>query len=282
MRVAVIGAAGMLGKDLLAALGSDVVGLTHAEIEVRDRESVEAALPPDVDWVVNTAAFHDVDGCEADPARAFAVNGVGALHVATAAARRSAGVVFISTDYVFDGSSPLPYTENSPSAPLNIYGVSKVAGELSVKAANPRHLIVRTAYLFGKRQSGKGWNLVSGILERARRGERLSVATDLVFSPTYTSDLAHRIADLLRRGVTGTVHVTNAGACSRLEFTHFVLDAAGLAGNIVEVRAADLPWRARRPVRSQLESEIQPRLGLGPMPHWQDAVRRYLKEDSPP
>lgn len=279
MRVAVIGAGGMLGTDLMAVLGADGVGLTHADVEVASRESVEAALPAEVDWVINTAAFHDVDGCEAAPRRAFEVNAVGALNVAAAAGARGAGVVFLSSDYVFDGTDSVPYGEDAAVAPLNVYGVSKVAGELAVRAATSRHLVVRSAYLFGKRRSGKGWNVVSAVVERARRGEPLTVATDLVFSPTYTADLARRIVVLLEHKVTGTVHVTNAGACTRLEFTRAVLEEAGLDAPIRQVSAAELPWRARRPLLSALASPLQERLGLPPLPGWRDAVRRYLKEE---
>jgi dTDP-4-dehydrorhamnose reductase len=282
VRVAVVGASGMLGADLMALLGSEGVGLTHAGVEVCSRESVEAGLPDDVEWVINTAALHDVDGCEADPSRAFAVNAVGALNVASVAAARGAGVVFLSTDYVFDGSSHTPYGEDTAVAPLNVYGVSKVAGELSVRAVTPRHLVVRSAYLFGRRRSGKGWNVVSAIVDHARKRQPLTVATDLVFSPTYTADLARRIVTLLEYKVTGTVHVTNAGACSRLEFTRAVLEATGLDARIIEVKAADLPWRARRPLRSALASPVQERLGFAPMPGWRDAVRRYLEEESVP
>jgi len=182
VRVAVIGASGMLGTDLMAVLGAEGVGLTHADVEVASRESVEAALPAEVDWVINTAAFHDVDGCEADPRRAFEVNALGALNVAAAAAARGAGVVFLSSDFVFDGTDSVPYGEDAAVAPLNVYGVSKVAGELAVRAATPRHLVVRSAYLFGKRRSGKGWNVVSGIVERARRGEPLTLMPNVFWN----------------------------------------------------------------------------------------------------
>jgi dTDP-4-dehydrorhamnose reductase len=279
-RVAIVGATGQLGADLVRCFGSRALPLSHADVDVRDAARLSVVIPAGTDWVINAAAFHQVDQCEDDPGTAFAVNALGAQNAAAAAARAGAGIVFISTDYVFDGAGESAYREGDPVNPLNVYGVSKVAGEMLTRLANPRHLIVRTAYLFGQRPSGKGWNLVTGTLDQAQRGGPLRVARDVVFSPTSTAHLAAKLVEVLEAGVTGVVHLTNAGSCTREEFTRFLLGAAGLDAPVVSIRAAELPWRARRPLRSPLASEVLGRAGLDPLPDWREAVRDYLREAS--
>lgn len=274
--IVVLGAAGQLGADLVRILGGRAVPLTHADVDVRDAARLASVVPQGTDWVVNTAAFHDVERCEDEAEQAFAVNTLGARNVALAAARVKAGVVFFSTDYVFDGTSDSPYQEGDVVNPLNIYGASKAAGEMMTRLTNPRHLIVRTAYLFGRTGSGKGWNLVSAVLDQARRGNALRVARELVFSPTSTAHLAKKLVEVLETGMAGTIHLTNTGSCTREEFTRFVLAAAGHNASIVSISVAELPWRARRPLRSPLGSTVVPALGLAPMPDWRDAVREYL------
>jgi dTDP-4-dehydrorhamnose reductase len=276
--IVVLGAAGQLGADLVHALGDRAVPRTHADVDVRDRAGLAAAIPAGAAWVVNTAAFHNVDACEDDAEQAFAVNALGARHVALAAAAAGAGVVFFSSDYVFDGTAGVPYREHDAPNPLNVYGASKLAGETLTRLANPRALIVRTAYLFGHQRSGKGWNLITGIVEQARRGQELRAAHDLVLSPTFTAHLAARVVELVDAGVTGTVHLAGGGACARDELTRFVLAAAGLEAPVKSISAAELPWRARRPLRSPLASAVLPGLGMRPLPDWRSAVREFLAQ----
>lgn len=275
-RIAVIGATGQLGAELVQRLGPRAIPISHADADVRDVARLCEVIPAGTDWVVNTAAFHHVERCEEDPETAFAVNAVGAWSAAVAARRAGAGIVFVSSDYVFDGTRETPYQEEDSVNPVNVYGASKVAGEMLTRLANPRHLIVRTAYLFGQHPSGKGWNLVSGLLDEARRGGTLRVARGLVLSPTSTTHLALKLVEVLDLGVTGVIHLTNGGACTREEFTRFVLATAGVNAPIVSISPAELPWRARRPLRSALVSGVLARAGVDPLPDWRDAVREYL------
>ena len=274
--IVVLGAAGQLGADLLKCLGPRAVPMTHADADVRDPASLARAIPTGAAWVINGAAFHDVDKCEDDAATAFAVNAIGALNVARAAAAVGAGVTFISTDYVFDGTLTRPYREDDRTAPLNVYGASKLAGEQLTRQGNPRALVARTSYLYGRRPAAGKGNLVTGILGAARHGDTLRVAREVVFSPTYTAHLAARLVALADRQTTGVVHVANAGATTREEFTRFVLDAAGVAAPVALISVAELPWKARRPLYSVLASDADARLGLGPMPDWRAAIKEYL------
>jgi dTDP-4-dehydrorhamnose reductase len=274
--IVVLGAAGQLGADLLQCLGPRAVAVTHADADVRDPASLTRAIPTGTAWVINGAAFHDVDRCEDDAASAFAVNALGALNVARAAAAVGAGVTFISTDYVFDGTADRPYREDDRTAPLNVYGASKLAGEHLTRQGNPRALVARTSYLYGRRPAAGKGNLVTGILAAARRGDTLRVAREVVFSSTYTAHLAARLVELADREATGVVHVANAGAATREQFTRFVLDAAGLVAPVALIGVGELPWKARRPLYSVLASDVEARLGLAPMPDWRLAVKDYL------
>jgi dTDP-4-dehydrorhamnose reductase len=278
--VVVLGAAGQLGADLLRCLGPRARAVTHADADVRDPDALARVISEGTAWVINGAAFHDVDRCEDDAPTAFAVNATGALNVARAAARVGAGVAFVSTDYVFDGRADRPYREEDRVAPLSVYGASKLAGEFLTRQGNPRALVARTAYLYGRRPAAGKGNLVTGILAAARRGDTLRVAREIVFSPTYTAHLAARLVELVDREATGVVHVAGAGTATREEFTRFVLDAAGLTASIETIDVAALPWRARRPLYSALASDTEVRLGLPPMPDWRIAVKDYFAPEA--
>ncbi|MEK9148009.1 MAG: dTDP-4-dehydrorhamnose reductase [Patescibacteria group bacterium] len=216
-KIAVIGASGMLGYDLMNAGRPDdtLVGLAHADIEITDPASVAVALErcrPEV--VINAVAIIKTELCETEPDRAFLVNAVGAYNVAKAAAGLGAAVVFISTDYVFDGSKP-SFTEEDAPYPLNVYGASKLAGEILTKIANPKHFIIRTGWLFGKKVSHKGYNFVTLMLERAKSEAEVRVVNDQTGSPTYTLDLALKIYELIRHQAPfGIYHITNQGGAT--------------------------------------------------------------------
>ncbi|MDR7485196.1 MAG: dTDP-4-dehydrorhamnose reductase [Armatimonadota bacterium] len=277
-RVAVIGASGQLGADLIQAMRNWApVGLTHADVEVADPAGVTAALEavaPDV--VINCAAFHRVDDCERQPEEAFRINALGARNVAMACARLGALAVYISTDYVFDGELGRPYTEADAPRPINTYGVSKLAGEHLTASCAPRHLIVRVSSLFGVAgASGKGGNFVETVIRKARAGETLRVVDDLVMSPTYTADAAAAIRGLVAAGATGVVHAANAGACSWFEFARAIFEELGWPVDLEPQSSAGLPAAARRPRNSSLESARLWARGR-PQPPWRDALRRYL------
>ena len=280
MRVAVVGATGQLGSALVWALERaqvQAVGLGHDQVEVTSPGSVTAVLEevrPDV--VVNTAAFHRVDECEHEPGRAFDVNTLGALHVARACRAVGARCVYVSTDYVFDGGKPEPYTEEDAPDPINVYGTSKLAGEHLVRQTCPDSLVVRVASLFGGRGArGKGTNFVLTVLERARRGERLRVVNDIQMSPTYTADAAEAIVQLVERGAFGVFHVVNEGRCTWYEFARKIVELSGLGTPVEPVSRDAFPTSARRPRNSALATERLARSGIRLRP-WTDALSDYL------
>ncbi|HWP58564.1 MAG TPA: dTDP-4-dehydrorhamnose reductase [Candidatus Acidoferrales bacterium] len=284
MRVAVIGSAGQLGSDLIRVLyeaGSyDVVPLSRAELDVTDRQGVEKAIVSNgLDAVVNCAAFTRVEDCEDEPARAFLVNAQGALEIARACAHAGALCVYISTDYVFDGEKGAPYAEDDAVLPVNVYGVSKLAGEFLVRQAASRWLIVRLASLFGARGSrAKGGNFVETVLARARAGLPLRVVNDITMSPTYTRDAAHALEALIRSEATGVYHGANAGHCTWFEFAAAALELAGVTAEIGAVGAASYPAKARRPKNSSLDTrKLTQATGFSPRP-WKAALRAYLIE----
>jgi dTDP-4-dehydrorhamnose reductase len=275
MRIVVTGADGQLGVELVPALAvqGEVVGVDIGEVDVTHPECADrvAALRPD--WVVHAAAATDVDGCEREPERAMAVNAEGTRRVAEGCRRAGAGLLYLSTDYVFDGCKGSPYTEEDAPAPLNAYGRSKLEGERATRSLAPRWVIVRTAWLYGTH----GKNFVKAILEKARDGEPLQVVDDQVGSPTYAVDLARAIALLLSRGRTGVYHVTNGGFCSWHEFAQEILRLTGAdATRLRPITSAELKRPARRPAYSVLENAAWKAAGLPPLRPWREALAEML------
>ncbi len=239
-RVLVLGAEGMLGRDLMAVFGKqlgdganeDLVGWDLAELDIRDCEAVYSALSelrPGI--VVNAAAYTDVDGCETNIELATAVNGQAPGHVARVCHEIGAMLVHFGTDFVFDGESERPYHEDDAANPLSVYGRSKWEGERAIGNAGCRHLIVRTSWLFGP----GGRNFVEAILLRAKSGEPLRVVTDQVGRPTLAADLAEAVVRLLDAGAQGTVHFANSGQCSWFEFAQEIVRQAGLATTVQSI-----------------------------------------------
>jgi dTDP-4-dehydrorhamnose reductase len=231
-------------------------------------------------WVVNTAAFHRVDDIETKDARqAFAVNAVAVDDLARACARRGTRLLHLSTDYVFGGGLPGPYAEDAQPAPLSVYGVSKLAGELLARQASPRHVVVRSSGLYGVAGSaGKGGNFVETMLRLDGEGKPIRVVDDQVLSPTYTADLAEAIAALLATDPPGGVyHLTNAGECSWFEFARHVFTLCGRTPKLVATTSAEYGAPARRPVRSVLRNTRAAALGVRPLPPWPQALEAYLR-----
>jgi dTDP-4-dehydrorhamnose reductase len=282
MKVAVIGANGQLGSDLVAALaaaGHEPAPLTHAEIEVAALESVRAALAPLAPQaVLNTAAFHNLPSCEEEPERAFAVNAVGALNVARVAAELGARNLFFSTDYVFDGAKGEPYVEDDPPRPLNVYGVSKVAGERLTLAHDPTALVVRVSGIYGKTPCrAKGANFVTKMIELAGSRPEVRVVTDEVLSPTPTRAIASKAVELLATEASGILHLTCRGSCSWYEFARQIFDTLRLETPLHEATVADFPSPVRRPHYSVLANTRLAALGLEPMPGWREALVEFLE-----
>ncbi|MFQ6011621.1 MAG: dTDP-4-dehydrorhamnose reductase [Nitrososphaerales archaeon] len=284
IRVAVIGSTGQLGSDLVELLGKtgdyQVFPLSHQKIECTDSDSVRRALnevSPGI--VINCAAFVRVDESEDRPEEAFRVNTLGALCVARACAEIGAVCAYISTDYVFAGEKREPYTEEDMPCPRNIYGASKLAGEYLVQQACPRWLIVRVASLFGKAGArGKGGNFIETILAKAKAGETLRVADDILMSPTYTCDAAVALERLLSRGILGLFHIANKGACTWFEFARKVLDLTGLEVKVEPIAFAGFHLKASRPVNSALATAKLDHLSEGNLRPWHEALKVYLVE----
>jgi dTDP-4-dehydrorhamnose reductase len=281
LKVAVIGSTGQLGQDLMRLFGDDATGFSHQELDVTDEQSVASAMSSlRADWVLNTAAFHRVDDCELNPGLTFAVNALGALNVARAAAEAGSGVVFFSTDYVFGSEErerDHPYEEGDPPHPLSVYGTSKVAGEQLVMQANAWHLVVRSAGLYGTATSRKGWTFPELMLNKARTEGVIRVVTDQVLSPTFTADLAQKTKELIEHDATGLFHLTNDGECSWFEFARGVLDIAGMEAKMEPIDSGQLQQRARRPPYSALATTRLEEVGLSPMRPWKEALSGYLQ-----
>ncbi|MGB9184025.1 MAG: dTDP-4-dehydrorhamnose reductase [Solirubrobacteraceae bacterium] len=275
MRVLITGAGGMLGhdvRDAARAAGHEVVAVPRAELDVADRTAVDSLVAdagPDV--VVNCAAWTDVDGAEADFQPALAVNGPGAGHVASAAAKAGAWTLQISSDYVFSGAKREPYLESDSVGPVSAYGRSKLAGEQAVAEAAPRaHTIVRSSWLFGT----TGQCFPRTILKLAGERDQLDVVADQVGCPTFTGHLAEALVAVAARRPLGVLHVSAAGECSWFDFAREIVAARSLDCQVAPCTTAQFPRPAPRPAYSVLRSE---RGSVAPtLPHWRDGLSAYL------
>jgi dTDP-4-dehydrorhamnose reductase len=271
--ILVVGANGMLGRDMMARIGDSARGVDIDEIDITSLESTERiirTLRPET--VINCAAYTDVDGCETDAEKAMQVNGEGVAHLAMASREIGARLVHVSTDYVFDGSKGSPYQEDDAPCPLGVYGESKLAGEMNA-AFNPDHLIVRTQWLYGLH----GKNFVETMLRLALEKDEVSVVDDQIGSPTWTVDLAHAIAALLNTGHRGVYHAANSGFCSWNEFARAIFQESGLPVTVKGMSTAELNRPARRPLYSTLDcSRLEQEAGFRPQP-WRSALKAYLQ-----
>lgn len=274
-RYLITGAGGMLGHDLRAALaGRDVTALTRTDLDVTDADAVRAAVVGH-DVVINASAYNAVDAAEDDEDAAFAVNAMGPRHLAEAAQVAGARLLHVSTDYVFDGKSEVPYAEDSPRRPLGAYGRSKAAGEGFVQQ-NPDHLLVRTAWLYGHR----GSSFARTILRLASERETVSVVTDQVGQPTWSADLAGWILALLDTGApSGTYHGTNSGQASWFDFARAIFEETGLDPDRVRpTDSSSFVRPAPRPAYSVLGHAAWDAAGLPAPRPWRDALRAAIAE----
>ena len=273
MRVVITGAGGQLGQDLVAAFldaGShhEISGFGHDRLDVGNRDAVLQVIGtvrPDV--VVHAGAWTAVDACEADPDRAYRVNALGSRHVAEAARLTGAHVVYISTDYVFDGMSDRPYREWDDPNPLSVYGRSKLAGEKEVLAGVPRVAVVRTSWVF----STHGANMLKTVLRLSAERPELAFVDDQRGCPTYVGHLADATREVLEQPF-GVYHVAAAGECTWAEFAEAIFEEAGLPVRVQRITTAELGARAPRPAYSVLRSEK----GAPELPHWREGLRQCL------
>jgi dTDP-4-dehydrorhamnose reductase len=275
MRVTIFGATGLLGKALMREwTGDEVRGMGSRDADLRSKQQIEAALgKQSPDWIVLAAAYTDVDGCETNREVAFAVNCTGAANVARAAARLGSKLLFLSTDYVFDGSKNQPYEIDDPVCPKSVYGQTKAAAEAEIRKINPRFCILRTSWVFGV--GGKCFP--DTILRLASTRETLDVVNDQRGCPTYTVDLARAIIELCRSDASGVIQATNSGDCTWFDFATAIVAGVGLKTRVLPTTTERFPRPAPRPKYSVLSSSSLLRYGIQ-MPSWQEALVRYLEE----
>lgn len=280
-KILLIGATGQLGGDLLRnnpgyeiiAPGREQLDLARAAAAARTIHE----LAPDV--VINCAAFHNVPKCEEEPAQAFLINCVAVRDLARACAERDIAFVTFSTDYVFGGPRTEPWREDDRPAPLQIYGISRLAGEHAALAAAPRHaMVIRTCGLYGRSGArSKGGNFVDGRLADARTEKRIEMACEQIIAPTSTDDLSRSVFALLAhpQAAPGIYHLVNEGQCSWYEFTQEILRSAGLQAEVVPVDRGGRTGAMRRPLYSVLGNTRARVLGISMRP-WQAALRDYI------
>ncbi len=275
MRVTIFGASGLLGKALMPEWTRDeVVGLSSRDVDIREANQVEKIVEQTrPDWIVLAAAYTNVDECESHPDLAFAVNRDGAVNVAEAAKKVDARLLFLSSDYVFDGKKNSPYETGDERNPQSVYGRSKAEAEVRLLEVLPECCIARTSWLFGP--GGKCFP--DTILKLAATRPALDVVNDQRGSPTYSADLAKAIIGLCHAGATGLIHVTNSEDCSWFEFAREIVKDAGLDSEVRPVSSQQMMRPAPRPAYSVLSPDSVQRYGIN-MPTWRDALQRYLEE----
>lgn len=278
-KVLVTGAKGQLGSDVvrcLQDLGYEVYGYGHQELDITDfGQVVHVFNTPKPDIVIHAAAYTQVDRAESEAEQAYLVNAYGTRNIAVAAESVGAKLVYISTDYVFDGQGKRPYHEFDPTSPLGVYGKSKLAGEQFVRELCSRFFILRTSWVYGLH----GANFVKTMLKLATERNELQVVHDQIGSPTYTVDLATFVKQLISTELYGTYHVSNAGPCSWYEFAKAIFEEAGVNDvQVLPVTTAEFPRPAPRPAYSVMDHMAIRLNGLTDLPHWRDALRRFMQE----
>jgi dTDP-4-dehydrorhamnose reductase len=257
--------------------GRPVIGVDHAECDIEVPGMVAAMLATHrPSLVINTAAFHNVERCEREPDRAFAVNASAVASLASACTEADATLVQISTDYVFDGKAGEPYAETDRADPINVYGISKRAGELAT-LRDGRHYVVRTSGLYGLRGSSvKGMTFIERMITKAEAGEEITVVDDITFSPSYTMHVAAAIHDIVERTHPGLYHATNAGFCTWYDFADEIFRQVKLTPTLR--RASSRASVVLRPVFSALRHDAIVNAGLQDLPTWRDGIAAYLRE----
>jgi len=280
MRIAVLGATGQLGRDLVTRLPGEVVPLGRGDCDLTRPESIATAVTAAAPTVlVNCAAYNFVDRAESEPEAAAAVNAWGVRYLAGCCAAAGVPLVHFSSDYVFglDATRESPLGENDPPGPLNVYGGTKLLGEYFVLAASAKNLVIRTCGLYGRPgAAGKGGNFVETMLRLAGEGRPLRVVDDQRCTPSSTADVADATVALLRAGASGLFHVTNAGSCTWFEFAREIFRLAGLKPSLTAIRSAESGRAARRPAFSVLSNAKLAALGIPPPRHWTEALASYL------
>jgi dTDP-4-dehydrorhamnose reductase len=286
MKVAVLGANGQLGSDVCAAFrrnGDTVAEFTHDDIELRSAESVETAfLDHSPDFIVNTAAMHHVEKCEADPQASFLVNAIGARNVALWAKKAGSKIAYISTDYVFDGAKQAPYLESDRALPLNVYGISKLAGEHFTAACADRYFVLRVSAIYGLHpcRAKSGLNFVELMLKLARERGEVRVVDDEFVTPTPTTQIAHQLVALSRSEAYGLYHGTSEESCSWYEFAREIFRATQTPVQLQKADPGEFPAKVPRPKYSVLENHALKAAGMNLFTGWREGLNGYLEARS--
>lgn len=278
MRILVTGASGQLGYDVCLEL--ERRGIEHlgtVSVDIRDREAVRSTIKAyGPDAVIHCAAYTAVDRAEEEPEKAFAVNVQGTRNIAEVCKEIGAKLMYISTDYVFQGLGTRPYEVDDPTGPLNVYGNSKLAGEQAVKDILEKYFIVRTSWVFGSH----GSNFVKTMLRLNETRSTIQVVNDQIGSPTYTTDLAPLLCDMVQTEKYGTYHATNEGLCSWAEFAKTIFQESGRKTIVEEIPSTEYTAaKAVRPLNSRLSKRSLEEAGFQKLPHWRDALTRFLETD---
>jgi dTDP-4-dehydrorhamnose reductase len=287
MNVAIIGANGQLGTDLTDVFtkkGHTVHPLTIDDILIEDENSVKNVLhgiKPDV--VLNAAAFHNVPLCEDEPAKAFAVNALGALNIARITESLGCLNVYYSTDYVFDGKKGMPYVETDLPNPLNVYAASKLAGEYLTLNYSLKSLVIRISGIYGKVPSMmKGNNFITSILKAAKEKPHVEVVTDEILTPTPTEEIAEKTEWIVQSGATGLFHLTSEGECSWYEFTKVIFETLKIQTPLIKTTSSKFASPVKRPMYSVLDNVRYNALPKSEkMRFWKDALISFLKKNYP-
>jgi len=278
IKVLVTGVDGQLGYDVvkrLSKLGIDAIGVDKSDFDITDREQTQKYIlkcKPDV--IIHCAAYTAVDKAEDEKEKCYAINVEGTRNIAEACNKIDAKMVYISSDYVFDGKGIEPQSENKPTNPINYYGYSKEQGEKIVKDTLEKYFIIRTSWLYGK----NGNNFVKTMLKLAQTRNEISVVNDQIGAPTYTKDLAVLICDIIQSTNYGIYHCVNEGYCSWYEFALAIFKRAGIDIKVHPISTSEYPSKAKRPLNSRLSKDNLDKNGFWRLPAWEDALDRYLKE----
>jgi dTDP-4-dehydrorhamnose reductase len=285
VKILVTGAAGQLGREAVLAFtarGHEVIGIGRGDLDLAGSANVAQAIAAHAaDWVVNCAAYTQVDRAEQESSQAFAVNRDAAAAIARGARQCGSRLLHVSTDFVFGGRQAIPYREDDAGDALNVYGRSKWEGELAVQAVLPEALVMRTSWVYGVH----GNNFVKTMLRLMSEREEVRVVDDQIGTPSWTSDIADAMLTLMDNAVTGTWHFSNEGVASWYDLAHEVLSAARESGyglrieRLLPIPGAEWTCAARRPAYSVLgKTKIRPLLPQ-PVPHWRESLRRMLKDN---
>ena len=278
MKVLVTGVTGQLGYDVARELEKrhiEYKGTGSREMDISDTAAVERVIKDyHPDAIIHCAAYTAVDKAEDDYGRAMDVNAKGTLAIAKAAKEIDAKMLYISTDYVFNGQGTEPFTVDAPTAPLNVYGLTKLLGEKAVQMELTKYFIVRISWVFGK----NGNNFIKTMLRLGQTHDELTVASDQWGSPTYTADLAPLLCDMISTDAYGIYHATNEGVTNWAEFAACIMEQAHLSCKVWPIPSSDYPTRAIRPLNSRMDKSKLDKAGFARLPDWKDALGRYLKE----